>query len=129
MDANPDKFWNDLAEAFRREMGLRPLSADEAQAELDGAPCIPLSEEEINNLVEGAMSGELAVWDQSPDPSWLTEEDTSEIESGVLQVNRNPGEEDPEIDAQIEELRRKALEDEGDSTEDEDGLAGRKSAS
>lgn len=70
-------------------------------------------------------SGELTIWTPTPIDEETLGLESETIEEDVLQLNRHAGEGDAETDELLDELRRKALEDESaDGQEDETGMDG-----
>jgi hypothetical protein len=120
-----DKFWRDVAGDLARASGVSPLSPEEAQKEFEGLPDVPLPDSEIESIVQQVTSGELAIWTPTPINEETLGPGSAAIEEDVLQLNRNAGEGDAEADELLDELRRKALEDEpADGQENEPGLGG-----
>ena len=120
-----DKFWQDVAKDLARRAGVAPLSPEEAQKEFEGLPDVALPESEVESIIEQATSGELAVWTPTPINGETLGLESQAIEEDVLQLNRNAGEGDSETDEMLDELRRKALEDEPpDGQENEAGMGG-----
>jgi len=122
-----NKFWGDHAAKLREFALLRPLTVDEAEAAAKTAPAVPVSGDEIQRLVAAAVPCEPEVpcdkdsgEDETAGFGWLDEVDTAEVEEGVLQLNRNRGEDDEETDKAEDDLRRRMLDDE----EDEGGMEG-----
>jgi hypothetical protein len=109
MNGKADKFWTDAAANLRRAKRLHALTPEEAQAQLDAAQEVPLSEEEIESVIDAATSGELTTWTPTPHLDWAEDFDTAAVADDVLQLNRNRGEEDPEVEQLLDELRREAL--------------------
>lgn len=104
---------------------LHKLSPEEAEAELRDAPDMPLSEGKIDAVIRAATSGKVDACEPEPSPEYLEDIDTASVEEGVLQLDRNPGENDPETEKLIEELRRSALEtDEPDKELEQDDVDG-----
>jgi hypothetical protein len=58
MTSEADRFWNDIAPKYRAIRGLCPVTPEEADAEYDNTPKIPLSESEIQAMVDAATSGQ-----------------------------------------------------------------------
>ena len=112
MPDKPDKFWQDVAKDLAQQAGFSPLTPDEAQREFEALPDVALPESEIESVIEQVTSGELAVWTPTPVNPEATGPESQAIEEDVLQLNRNAGEGDSETDDLLDELRRKALEDE-----------------
>lgn len=120
-----DKFWQDVARDLARQSGVSPLTPEEAQKEFEELPDVDLPESEIKSIIEQVTSGELAVWTPTPLNQETTGLESQAIEEDVLQLNRNAGEGDSETDDLLDELRRKALEDEpADGQENTTGMDG-----
>jgi hypothetical protein len=118
----PDQFRDDL-ERLRRKKGWCPLTLEEADAELARAREEPLSDDEIDALIGSVRTGEVKQWSPQPDDGWTGDEDYDGVEEDVLQLNRNAGEGDDETDRLIDELRRKALDDDAEGQDRPDGGA------
>lgn len=112
-----DRFWDELVSKYRRRKGLTP-TPEQLEREIVKVEAIPLSEDEIESIVSIVSSGDVGPTDVTPDLSWIDEIDTSSVEEGVLQLNRNKGNSDSDIEERLEELRKKALEEDGNE-EDE----------
>lgn len=112
MMTEADKFWAELVGKVGRRDPLGSLSREEAEAELDSAPEEPLSQQEIEAIVKAAVSGKTRPAKPVVEPVFPCEVDAAEVREEVLQLNRSPGEVDPESQKLLEELRRKALSDE-----------------
>ena len=54
MTSEDDRFWDDIAPKYRALRGLCPMTPEEADAEHDNTPAIPLSESEIQAMVDAA---------------------------------------------------------------------------
>ncbi len=127
MPINPDKFWTDMAAGLRRKLGLAPpATPEEAEAQYEAAEEVPLTENQIDRIVGHACGGEPPRYHQ-PSPGYEADKaDLSHVEDDMLVLNRNAGDEDPEIQARKQELRKKALEKRRarQQKENQDGLAG-----
>lgn len=123
MSTNPEKRAEEALNKLRKLKGYCPLTPEEADAEFDAAPTDPISEDEIDSLVESIMSGEMASWEPTPDLGWTDEINLDEVENDSLVLHRNEGEGDEEANAAEDSLREELLED-GDDTEDEDRMDG-----
>jgi hypothetical protein len=121
MSTDSDRFLKDDLERLRRQKGLCPLTPKEAEEELKAAPEHPLSPAETDSLLEKVTSGDLTDWEVAPTLDWANDVNTTDVEQDVLQLNRHPGNSNPEIDALIDELRKKALSDEDKPTGPDDG--------
>jgi len=120
-----DKFWEDVAGDLARQSGVSPLTPEESQKEFDRLSDVPLPDSEIESIVEQVTSGELTIWTPTPIDEETLALESEAIEEDVLQLNRHAGEGDAETDELLDELRRKALEDEpADGQEDETGMDG-----
>jgi hypothetical protein len=111
MTSDADRCWEEVAQKLRRAKGFSIPTPEEAEAELDAALEQPITDEQISAMVEAAVSGELADWTPTPDLSWMGETNDSTIEDELFVLNRNRGEEDPEVDEILEEQRKEALGD------------------
>jgi len=120
MNGDTDRLWAEWVRKACSFKHLGPLSAEEAQGELDAAPRAPLSEEEIERFVRTALSGKVAASKPEPDLDWIDEEQAGALQAEVMQLNRNPGQKDPETERLLEEYRRRALaEDNSDDKQKE----------
>lgn len=105
-----DKFWSEMAGRLRRALHLDPLTMQEAEEEYRAAEDKPIPDETIYAIMQSVCSGEETPFPHRDRDLEGTHE--SNIEDQVLQLNRNQGEEDAEVDELIEKHRRKALEGE-----------------
>lgn len=121
MSTQGDPLRKDL-ERLRRLKGLCPLTPEEADAELAATPDTPLAEDEIERLLSSALTGSLDAEEPVPEQEWSPEGELGGIDEEVLQLNRNAGDEDAEVDQRVDEHLRKAL---GDNGEEDDGRGGR----
>ncbi len=83
----------------------------EAEAELDAVEEEPLTEEQIDAMVQAATSGEVDSYTPTPDLSWLGDFSDETADEELLVLNRNRGEDEgnEDIDALLEEQRREVL--------------------
>lgn len=119
MSGEVDRFWKDAATRLRRAKWLHALAPEEAQAALDAADEVPLSQDEIESVVEAATSGDLATWTPRPVLNWAEDVDSAAVADEVCQLNRNRGEEDTETEELLDKLRREALANDEIQTEDD----------
>jgi hypothetical protein len=125
MSHEADKFWQKAAQDLARQARLAPLTPEQAQKECLMLPHVELSGEEIECIIDQVTSGELTVWTPTPREEDTPNFDSAAIEEDVLQLNRNEGQADAEINELLNELRRKALEDgQTDGKEDPTGMGG-----
>jgi len=125
MTHEADKFWQKVAEDLARQSGLAPLTPEEAQREFEALPDVRLSDSEIDSVIDQVTSGELGVWTPTPIDTEMLGAESEAIEEDVCQLNRNEGQDDAETDELLDELRRRALEDEPSSgQEDSTGMGG-----
>lgn len=122
MSTEPDPLRKDL-ERLRRLKGLCPLTPEEADAEFAAIPDTPLAEDEIERLISAALSGVVDAKEPVPEQEWSPEGELDGIDKGMLQLNRNVGDEDAEVDQRVDEHLRKAL---GDDAEEDDRRGDRK---
>lgn len=109
--------WNDVAERLRRAMGLCPPTPNEADQAIANADEVPMSEDEVRDIVSEVTKGKAQNHSFHPDHSWTEGIDTNAVNDDMLVMNRNPGDEDDEVDKMVEELRREALEDDEEPNE------------
>lgn len=121
-DPRDDKFWNEMADELRRALHLRPLTDDEAAAEYDAAPELPMSEEGIKEAIRLAKSRVPVERSYAERTGGAAASEELDQEVGeVLGLHRNEGELDPEVE---EEMRRRREEALRDDKEDEDEASG-----
>lgn len=126
MDKKDDRFWKSFGGTIRKALNNCPLTPDQAQKELEmmkDYDAAPFTRREVEDSIDKVLSGDLDPEEAAPDLSWTQGLDTSAVGEGVFALNRNRGEDDAEVDARVDELRKKAL-DEEQSDEDEPGLEG-----
>lgn len=109
--------WSDVAEKLRRAMGLCPPTPTEANHAISTAKELPMSQDEILDIVRAATQGEAQKASFHSDHSWTEEFDTKAVADDMLVMNRNPGEDDEEVDKKVDELRREALDEDEPSDE------------
>jgi len=118
------KRWSQVAARLRRALGLAPPSLAEADAEMTEAQEVPMSDKQIRAIVNAATgTNTVGSFDPEPDYGWTSEFAGDEVADEMLVLNREAGEEDPEVDQRIEELRQEALHDD-DEEDDETRLEG-----
>ena len=123
MSENTNK-WSQVVVKLRRALGLAPPSLEEADAEMAAAEEAPMSDEKIQRITDTATGKDaIGAFDPEPDYDWTAEIATDEVADQMLVLNREAGEEDPEVDERIEELRKEALRDD-DEEADEARLEG-----
>ena len=102
-----------------------PLTPEQAQKELDAlsaAEANPLSSDEIERMIEKVLDRDFEPEKKDADTRWVDSYAGNDVEADVFALNRNKGDADPEVEAKLEELRKKA-DDEEDDEQDEPGLA------
>jgi hypothetical protein len=117
MSKDFDEFWEELVRKHRRKNGFIP-TPEELEAEAGTDSDEPLSEDEIDFIVAAVGRGTKPEIDIAPDISWLHDVDTSSVEDGVFQLNRNRGQSEKDVEERLSELRKKALEEDGDDEND-----------
>lgn len=118
MTSQDDKYWNSIVGKLRRAQGMCPLTPEEAEAAFDSAPDMPLSDEQIRRMTEAAMSGALLEGGLDDDKPW-DESEYENLPEESLQIFRNEGEPDTDVEGREGELEDKMLN--GDESE-EDGM-------
>lgn len=123
MSRDAEKRAEEMIHKLRKLKGFCPLTPEEADAAYDAAPADPISDSDIQSLVEFVTSGGKAGWEPKPDLGWTNNIDLSDVEDEALQLHRNKeeGEDDDDTSAE-DELRDELLSD--DDSEDEDGMDG-----
>lgn len=122
MKPDSDKQMNELLNALRKSKGYCPPTPEEAEAAFDDAAEEPLSPDEVSRIVQAATSGESVSWMPVPSLDWLEGMDLDEADCQQLQLHRSKGEEDDEAIANEDDVRKELL-DNGDDSEEEDGVA------
>jgi hypothetical protein len=122
-----ERFWREMAGEVQDVLRLRPLTLDEAAAAYAEATNEPLSDEEVDDLVELALGQMPREESYEERVGRASEQDTLAREVGeVIGFNRN-GDGDtfsPEIEEKIRRGREEALrrEQEKKEPEEQDGL-------
>ena len=119
MDNMHDGFWNSILPDVREAFGLRPLSIEESEQAYRDAQAVELSDDEIDGLMAKSMSDIPKEPGFSPSPDDATVDVPDATREEFLQLNREKGEEDPEVDDLIQRQRDEALGDDEDGDEDE----------
>lgn len=119
IDLRDERFWNEMGPEMRRALHLEPLSDDEAARAFEEAPELPLSEDQI------AEFARIAAASVPREPSYLdrTAERGAEIDQEVgevLELHRNEGEDDAEIEERMNQQAEEALGDDDDEDEETD---------
>ena len=118
-----DKFWQEVEKGLARKAGFTPLAPEEAERVFEELSDAKLLDSEIESIMEEVTSGQLTDWTPTPIDEQALGVDSEGIGEDVYQLNRNAGEGDAETDELLDELRRKALEDESeDDQENETGM-------
>lgn len=121
MSHDAEKRAEEAIQKLRKLKGFCPMTAEEADAAYDTAPADPISDDEIESMIEFATAGETALWEPRPDLGWADDMNTSDVEDDALQIHRNKGENDGDT-TEEDKLREEMLND--DEAEDEDGVDG-----
>ena len=119
---NEDKeFWEWAAPKLRREYGYTDMTPEEIEAFLDTVEDEELPPHQIEHILESIRADAVPHWEPEPDFLGIDELHDTDVEEEVYQLNRNKGQEDEETLRRIEELRRKALDNEEDPDTVADG--------
>lgn len=117
MSGEFEKFWTRLLASHAKQHGTAPRQ-DEIESELRQAKHKPLSDDEVNDILESVIAETDQRTTHPPsDTSWVNDVDSASVEEGVLQLNKNKGESDEEIEKRLSEHRRRLL---GEDEEDVD---------
>lgn len=104
--------WGEVAQKLRQALGLCPPTPVEADDAIANAGEAPMDDGEVNDIVSDVLKGNQQNAVFHPDHSWTGDIDTMAVaEDSRFVMNRNPGEDDAEVDKTVEELRREALDD------------------
>lgn len=115
-----DKFWNASAPRLRRGLKLHPLCQEEAEQECRNARPEHLPDDVVDAMISSITSG---------DDDWVPASNQAGdgLESGIdedaLQLNRNAGAPDDEVDERVDQHRKRALGIDDQNPEDKGGLA------
>jgi hypothetical protein len=121
MSHDAEKRAEGMIHKLRKLKGFCPMTLEEADAAYDAAPAIPISEDDIESMIEFATSGGRASWEPRPDLGWADDMNTSEVEDDALQIHRNKGEDGGDT-TEEDRLREEMLSD--DEGQDKDGVDG-----
>ena len=121
MSHDAEKRAEEMIHRLRKLKGFCPMTPQEADAAYDAAPADPISDDDIELMIEFATSGGKVPWKPEPDLGWADVENTSEVEDDALQIHRNKGEDDGDT-TEEDKLREEMLSD--DEAQDEDGVDG-----
>lgn len=119
MSHDAEKRAEEMLHKLRKLKGFCPMTPEEADAAYDAAPADPISDEDIDSIVEFVTSGGKASWEPRPDLGWTDDVSTSEVDEDALQLHRNRCEDEGDT-TEEDKLREEMLNDE----EDEDGVDG-----
>lgn len=120
-----DIFWQRFGGMIRKAKNDCPLTPQQAQKELEAlSPSeeISLSADEIEEAIKNVIDGNFEPEEGDSDIGWVDSCADSGVEEDVFALNRNKGEDDPEVNARLEELRKKAADEEDDAQQDEAGM-------
>lgn len=121
MSHDAEKRAEEMLHKLRKLKGFCPMTPEEADAAYEAAPADPISDDEIDSMIEFVTSGGKGSWEPRPDLGWTDDLDLSDVEDEALQLHSNKGTDDGDTTAE-DKLREELLSD--DETEDEDGLVG-----
>ena len=118
-DPRDDQFWNELRPEMRRALHLDPLSDEEAAREFDEAPTVRLTEEQIAEyarIAAGDMPREPSYSERIGTPNTEIDEEIGE----VVELYRNEGDLDPDVEDEMRRQREEALADDLEEEDDEE---------
>ena len=122
MSHDAEKRAEEMLHKLRKLKGFCPMTPEEADAAYDAAPADPISDDEVESLIDFVTSGGKASWEPKPDLGWTEDEDLSNVDEDALQLHRNKGEDDGDS-TEEDKLREEMLSDD-EEDEDEDGVDG-----
>ena len=119
MSNTPDEIWKSVAPHLQRRFGLHRPSIKEAQADFDAAEDEPLSVEQLRSIAAFAK-GKAPAPKPERKPSWH-QGITSALSGPQLipAFNRNAGEDDDSVEKLMDQLRREALSESDEGTEED----------
>lgn len=120
MSHDAEKRAEEMIHKLRKLKGFCPMTPEEADAGYEAAPADPISDDEIDSMIEFVTSGGNASWEPKPDLGWTHTVNLEDVED-ALQLHRNKGEDDGDT-TEEDRLREEMLSD--DEEEDENGVDG-----
>lgn len=111
MNTTDDLFWASIAPVLRKAAGFEMPDIATMEAELDAIEGAPISESKVDERVEAALTGIVRPRRWSTEQPEEADESFGSIRDEALQLNRNLGEDDAEIEDFLEQQRREALGD------------------
>ena len=112
MNTEDKEFWEWAAAKLRQEYKHKEMTPEEIEAFLDSVEDEALPPHQIEHILESIRANSIPHWEPEPDFLGIDEPHDTDVEEEVYQLNRNKGQEDEETLCHIEELRRKALNNE-----------------
>jgi hypothetical protein len=122
MRPDADKKTDEMLNKLRKLKGFCPLTPEEADAAFEESPDEPISADDRARMLKAITSEENVCWTPRPSLDWMEEENLEQIECDAMQLHRNKGDDDPEALAEEDALRKELLEN-GDDTEEKNGMA------
>ena len=110
---------NEVIHKLRKLKGFCPMTPEEADAAYDATTADPISEDEIDSMIDFVTSAGKASWEPVPDLGWTDEVDIETVEEDALQLHRNKGDEEGDT-TEEDKLREEMVVD--DAREGVDGL-------
>jgi len=120
-----EKFWNRFGGIIRKTRNDCPLTPEEAKKELDALSEDdeePLTDAEVEQSIEKILTRDFEPKPAAPDLEWVQGFSAEDVDEDVFALNRNLGDADADVDARVDELRKKASDEEDDEGENETGL-------
>lgn len=122
-----DKFWDRFGGMVQKARNDCPLTPEEAQKELDALSKDseqPLTGAEVAQSIGKILTRDFEPKPASPDLEWAESFSAEGVGEDVFALNRNLGDADADVDAKVDELRKKASDEEDDEDQNETGLEG-----
>src|ERR1700675_2471142 len=112
MNTEDKEFWEWAVPKLRREYMPTEMTPEAIEAFLDSVGDEELPSHQIEQILESIRANSIPHWEPEPDFMGTDELHDTDVEEEVYQLNRNKGQEDEETLRRMEELRRKALNNE-----------------
>ena len=122
MPDDTKKFWKTVAPMLRKKMQLEPIGEDDLKRLIEMANEHHLPKQKVEAFLQAAAENKDFRRESTLETTydWLDPTSTEAIENEVMALNRNAGDTDAETDDLLNELRKKALNEESDKAEQDD---------
>lgn len=117
--SNPDL--KRLLQQLQKGAGLAPPTPEEADALMDGPEEAPIDDARLLDIADAVVRGQPAAPPEVTPLPWAKQEAMTEVDCEEFALNRNKGEVDGEMQEKIDAAEQKALADEGQDGDEQDG--------